>query len=345
MTYDYALLIRPAANRVFGGQAGALVRAELAVASNHLLERRIDPGGLEEIGGVEYLTFRSATDLGEAGIDADVVANLSSGFALFERVAGDLLRPVVTTPLDRYDDDLVTIQRYAGKTNEAFTKLLLNVALFVAEGAFAALTADRRVVVLDPLCGRGTILNQALLYGADALGIDADPRDTQAYATFLKTWLQDKRIKHQLDAGAGRNRFRVSIGRKGAAGSSERQLVDMVDADTTAAATLFGRNSVDVLVADLPYGVQHGSRTEARGLARRPGDLLDDALPVWRTVVRPGGAIALSWNVKTIARTDVAAGLTQAGFEVVEPAEDCTFEHRVDRTITRDLIVARRPSV
>ncbi len=344
MTYEYALLIRPAANRVFGGQAGALVRAELAVASAHLLEGRIEPGNLEQIGGVEYLTFRSASDLRQAGTDADVVANLSSGFALFERIDDDLLRPVVTTPFDRYDDDLVTIQRYAGKTNEAFTKLLLNVALFVADGAFVALGAGQRVVVLDPLCGRGTSLNQALLYGADALGIDADARDTQAYATFLKTWLQDKRIKHQLDAGVGRNRFRVSIGRKGASGVADRQLVDVVEADTTTAATHFGRNAVDVLVADLPYGVQHGSRTGAGGLSRRPGDLLDEALPVWRTVVKPGGAIALSWNLKTIARPDVAAALAQAGFEVTEPPEGCTFEHRVDRTITRDLIVGHRPS-
>ena len=289
--------------------------------------------------------MRSDVDLSVPGPAADVVANLSSALALFERVGDDLLRPVTTTPLARYDDDLVTIQRYAGKTNEAFTKLLLNLALFVADGAFAALGDRRRVVVLDPLCGRGTSLNQALLYGADALGIDADARDVQAYATFLKTWLQDKRLKHQLDAGAGRGRFRATIGRKGAAGSEERQLLDVATADTTSAATLFGRNAVDVIVADLPYGVQHGSRTESRGLARRPADLLGDALPVWKTVVRPGGAIALSWNVKTMTRADVVDALAEVGLEVIEPVEGYTFEHRVDRTITRDLVVARRPSV
>ena len=346
MTHDYALLIRPSANRVFGGHAGALVRAELSMASTHLLDGRIHPGNLTEIGGVEYLTFTSDDDLSEQGVARDVVSNLSSAFALFARVdRGDLLRPIALAPFDRYDDDLVTIQRYAGKTNEAFTKLLLNVALFCADGAFAALGTRHRVVVFDPLCGRGTSLNQALLYGADALGIDHDLRDVQAYATFLKTWLQDKRLKHQLDASAGRDRFRVTIGRKGAEGSGDRQLVDVVSADTTAAATHFGRNNVDVIVADLPYGVQHGSRTEAGGLSRRPGDLLASALGVWRTVVRPGGAIAVSWNLKTLSRADVAATMDDAGFEVHDLAESYTFEHRVDRTITRDLVVARRPSV
>ncbi len=346
MTHDYALLIRPSANRVFGGHAGALVRAELSMASTHLLDGRIHPGNLAEIGGVEYLKFTCDGDLSEPGVAQDVVSNLSSAFALFEFVdGGDLLRPVALAPFDRYDDDLVTIQRYAGKTNEAFTKLLLNVALFCADGAFAALGARNRVVVFDPLCGRGTSLNQALLYGADALGIDSDVRDVQAYATFLKTWLQDKRIKHQLDAAAGRARFRVTIGRKGTEGAGGRQLVDVVSADTTSAATHFGRNAADVIVADLPYGVQHGSRTEAGGLSRRPGDLLGDALPVWRTVVRPGGAIALSWNLKTLSRADIATCMNEGGFEVIDLAEGYTFEHRVDRTITRDLIVARRPSV
>lgn len=58
-------------------------------------------------------------------------------------------------------------------------------------------------------------------------------------------------------------------------------------ADTRTAVEHLGKGSVDVIVTDLPCGVQHGSTT---GSSRRrsPLDLLTAALPVWRSVLRPG---------------------------------------------------------
>ena len=60
--------------------------------------------------------------------------------------------------------------------------------------------------MLDGGCGcstrcavAGTTLNQALMYGYDAAGIDLDRKDFDAYAAFLGTWLKRKRLKHQLD--------------------------------------------------------------------------------------------------------------------------------------------------
>ena len=55
---------------------------------------------------------------------------------------------------------------------------------------------DGPLTVLDPLCGRGTTINQALMYGYDGIGIELDGKDVDAYAAFLKTWLRRKRIKH-----------------------------------------------------------------------------------------------------------------------------------------------------
>ena len=323
----FALLVRPAANRVFGGDAGRLLAAELTAVTQADAE-------LTRIAGVEYVTFD------RPDVDLRWIAALSSTYALFERDA-ECLRPVELPTVDRYDDDLVTTQRYVGKTNEAFTKLLVNLALATAGRVPGDGAGPLRI--LDPLCGRGTTLNQALTYGADALGIDLDAKDTQQYATFLTTWLQDKRIKHQVDPTARKGRrVRVEIGTKGAAHAGERQLVDVVTGDTTDAPTAFGRNTVDAIVADLPYGVQHGARTPDR-LDRRPDDLLQTALPAWRTTLRPGGAVALSWNTKVLARDRLVALLGDAGYDVTGIGADGAFTHRVDRTITRDLVVARRP--
>ena len=332
----YALLVRPAANRVFGGDAAALLTSELRVVDRLALGGRLDDVDRTTLAGVDYVTFTTTGSVDHA--TASVLATLSSTYALFER-SGELLRPTPAVPLDRYDDDLVTTQRYVGKTNETFTRLLVNVGL-AASGRFG--TSAR---ILDPLCGRGTTLHHALLLGGDALGIDVDAKDTQAYATFLRTWLQEKRIKHQLDATAGRKRFRLTIGEKGAARAGDRQLVDVATADTTAAPALFGRGTVDVIAADLPYGVQHGARSGgASTLSRRPDDLLAEALPAWRAVLRPGGGMALSWNARMLRREHLLELLDAAGFELPDLGHGADFSHRVDRTITRDVVVARRPA-
>lgn len=323
---SYALLVRPAANRVFAGDAARLMRAELRVVAGASV---FDVAGAV-ISGVEYVTFDGDPPLAD-------MASLSSTYALFERVHGSLLLPVELPIIDRYDVDLVTTQRYIGKTNETFTKLLVNVGL-----AAAGHSPGAHVRILDPLCGRGTTLNQALTYGADALGVDIDAKDTAAYATFLTTWLQEKRVKHHVDRAAGRRRFRLTIGPKSGSGADERQLVDVVTGDTAEVAAAFGKASVDVIATDLPYGVQHGSRA-GQGLARRPDELLDIALPAWHEVLRRGGAAALSWNTNVLTRARLVSLLDGAGFEPTEIGNDGAFVHRVDRTITRDLVVAMRP--
>ena len=188
----YALLVLPSANRVYAGDAITLTRAELAVVDRGALGRRLVDIDASTIGGLDYVAFE-AEELDEPALA--VLANLSAMYALFEQ-CGELLRPIELRRLDRLDDDLLTIQRYPGKTNEQFTKLLLNVTLMTS--AFAGQMTSGRLLVVDPLCGRGTTLSQALVYGYDAVGIDIDRTGTDAYGTFLRTWLQRKRLKHRL---------------------------------------------------------------------------------------------------------------------------------------------------
>jgi SAM-dependent methyltransferase len=341
----YALLILPAANRVYAQAAPRLTLAELEVFNRSLLGGRI--GELEEtsIAGVPYATF-SVEALGER--EAALLANLSSIYALFER-DGELLRPVPLRRLDRFDDDLVTIQRYQGKTNEQFTKLLLNVTLCAT--AFAGELLGRRFRVMDPLCGRGTTLNQALLYGFDAAGMDVDARDFDAYAGFIQTWLKNKRLKHQASVAPVRRHHRT-IGRRlqvtlaatrEAYRAGDAQDLEVVNADTTQALEFFRRGAFDVLVADLPYGVQHGSRTAERGLRRGPAELLAAALRAWTELLRPGGAVGVSWNTHVARRDQLTASMASAGLQVLDGDPYGRFQHRVDQAIVRDVLVARRP--
>ncbi|QYC39613.1 hypothetical protein Nocox_09965 [Nonomuraea coxensis DSM 45129] len=341
----YALLILPAFNRVYADSSVRLTRSELAVFGARGL--RAEPSGSEEhaFGGVPYVTFETAAPLAEW--DVALLSNLSSVYALFavegEEKGEPLLRPLPVRPLDRLSSDLITIQKYAGKTNEHFTKLLLNVtALASGKGL------GERLSVFDPLCGRGTTLNQALMYGYDAYGLDVDAKDFEAYTGFIKTWLRNKRLKHTAEvvpvrrerALAGR-RLNVTFGlSKEAVKAGDVQHLAVVNADTLRSREFFKPRSFDLVVTDAPYGVQHGSRGGS-GLSRSPLELLRQAVPVWAELLRPGGAMGIAWNTYGGKREELAAILTAAGLRVMDYPD---FEHWVDQAIVRDVIVAAKPS-
>jgi SAM-dependent methyltransferase len=344
------MLVSPSANRVYARTAGALTVAELGVLGETMLHGRLGEARTEQLAGVDYVTFEG--DLDEQALAH--VANVSTALALFERLPagrpGDVatLRPVALHRLDCLDDDLLTILKYQGKTNELFTKLLLNVTVLASAAAGRMLTD--RLHVLDPLCGRGTTLNQALMYGWHAAGVDADERDVEAYAAFLPRWLKEKRLKHT----AGTSRLRRdgrTLGRrfdaalavdKEAWAAGDTITVSVAQADTLETPTIYRAGSVDAVVTDAPYGVQHGSRSGG-ALQRSPLDLLAAAVPGWATVLRPGGAIGIAVNVRTSPRADTCAVLADAGLEPVESPAYRGFEHRVDQAIVRDVVVATKP--
>jgi SAM-dependent methyltransferase len=340
----YAFLVLPSFNRVYADAASHLAQAELAVFNQAVLGRRISEVGAVSIAGAPYVTFES-DDLSPD--DVARLANLSFLYALF-RVEGDLLRPLELRRLDRFDDDLITIQKYAGKTNEQFTKLLLNVTLL--SSGFAGELLTRRFSVLDPLCGRGTTLNQAVMYGFDAYGVDIDRKDVEAYALFIQRWLKDKRLKHKADfAPVRRNRQVVArrlsadfAATKDEYQAGDLQHLDVVNAESSQTVEFFRAESADLVVTDAPYGVQHGSQTAAKGIRRSPLELIAECAPVWARALRPGGALGISMNTFVARRDEVAAALSAAGLQVLDEGPYLDFRHRVDQAIQRDIVVARK---
>lgn len=341
----FGILIMPAANRVYAESSASLMAAELEVFNQSVLGGSLGDVGGESIGGVPYLTF-TAAELPERAVR--FLSNLSSLFALFRLAEDGALYPVALSKLDRLDDDLLTIQKYSGKTNEHFTKMLLNATIMST--AFPEAMLERPLRVFDPMCGRGTTLNQALMYGYDAFGVDIDHKDFEAYSGFLRTWLQRKRLKHTIEAGPVRrdrkllgHRFEATLGlsREDYKAGATRQLT-VVNADTLASEAFFPAGRFDVVVTDAPYGVQHGSRN-AGGLSRSPLSLLEDAVPVWVRLLRPGGALGISWNTFVADREAAVAVLSSQGLDVFDDGPYRGFRHRVDQSIMRDIIVARKP--
>jgi SAM-dependent methyltransferase len=337
---SYALLVSPSANRVYARSAVELTVSELAVLGETVLPGRLGPAAPERIAGVPYVVFDA--DLDDEG--RRYVAAVSTAFALFERAGGDHFRPVRLDRLDRFDDDLLTILKYPGKTNELFTQLLLLLTV-LASGSATRMLTDR-LRVLDPMCGRGTTLNQVLMWGWHAAGVDVDTGDFEAYSAFLSRWLQDKRLKHTATAARLRRdgrtlgrRFDVEVATsKEAWAAGDTQTLTTALADTREAAAIFKAASFDAVVADAPYGVQHGSRAGS-GLQRRPLELLAEALPGWARLLKPGGAVGIAINLRTCPREEALSLLASAGLEPRDTPAYRGFEHRVDQAIQRDVVV------
>lgn len=335
----YLTLLSPSANRVYRQATAQLAAAELAVTAP--FASRITP---TRIGTADALSF-TADELDEL-----VLAAQSAQLLTFERV-GELLRPIELPELKVLDDDLVTIPKYQGKTNEGFTRLLLHLTL-------AQVQRPGPLAVLDPLAGRGTTLLAAWQAGHHGFGVEADAKAFEALAGYLKTYLRTKRLKHSAQVSPVRREGRT-LGRRLDAevrlaeathdqparpGLPTLQMT-VFTGDTRDSAALFGKKRFDAIVTDAPYGVVHGAEQgrNQRGDRQRdraPGELLAEAIPVWRSQLKPGGALGIAWNTFTLQRAELTALLTAADLTVFDDGPWRQFAHRVDASINRDLAVA-----
>jgi hypothetical protein len=348
----YRLLIHPSANRVYGQAAPALAAAELRTVADLVLPGRVGPVEIVATGRASSLRFSATAALDERA--GRIVATCAAALVLFEERADGadvVLAPVDAAPLACHPDDLLTTLKYAGKTNEQFTALMVNLALAASARGFDAVLAGDGVRLLDPLCGRGTTLNQALVYGLDAVGIEQQDKEVEAYLGFVRQWLRDHRVKHRSEAhtvGRGPARSRsarhTTVTITAGAGGGRDQTLEVIADDTVNVRDHLKGSSVDAIVGDLPYGVHHAARTDEWGASRNPATLLRDALPVWRRVLRGGGGLCVAFNTNVIGRDEVDTALAEHGLAPVDAVTDGRFAHRVDRAIRRDLALAVKPA-
>jgi hypothetical protein len=336
---DHLILLAPSANRVYASEADRLVAAELKILLGAHDHPPIVPVNLA---GIEYLA------VAEDSLDEQVMwalGRLSGFYAVFQREHDRLLPIEVSTP-DLFDDDLVTIPKYPGKTNEQFTRLLINVTL-----ASMRRPTGGPVSILDPLCGRGTTLSTAMTLGCNAAGVEAELRAVEAYAAYLRTYWRRKRLKHSLELSPVRREGKIMGKRLEAevipVGRDRPVALTVFSGDTRQSAALFGKRTFDAVLADAPYGVVHGSQTDVRGSSgkrdRSAAGLISDALPVWARQLKTGGALGLSWNAIGLRRERLLELVSDAGLEPLDFGPYRDFEHRVDSSIRRDIVVAIKP--
>ena len=99
------------------------------------------------------------------------------------------------------------------------------------------------------------------------------------------------------------------------------------------------RRPAHVLVADLPYGVQHAP-VESGRKPESFQSLLRRSLPLWHGCLAPEGVIALSFNEFTLASQNVISILSENGFTPFRDACFTDLRHEVEQAVSRNVVFA-----
>jgi tRNA G10 N-methylase Trm11 len=120
--------------------------------------------------------------------------------------------------------------------------------------------------------------------------------------------------------------------------------IELIAGNSLYANKYYKKNYFDIIVGDLPYGVQHGNVTNERqtSLTRNPTELLNACLPSWLEVLKPKGIITLAWNSNVLPRNKMEQLFEEQGLIVKNDGPYLQFEHKVDQSILRDIIVAQK---
>ena len=334
----YALLLKPHANVRYRQSLQKLALIEL----NCLLESwgvHDACPAVESIAGEPFLVFETNN------LSQGAWRELSRHSSVC--LAAQVLDNGALVPLERdvqtfLPDDLPHVLKYKGKTNADFTYMMLHCAK--AASSFASVQEPLRV--FDPMCGKATTLFCALCEGYDAVGMDMDHKALQEADSYLERSLKMHRIKHKrsqqsrtVGGGSVKSVTYQAAANAQAMRGGETLSLELMQADAVKCAEILKAGSVHLIVSDLPYGVQHAPK-EGGGMSSLT-KLVRRVAPGCMRVLQSGGALAFSFNLNTLRRTDVEDALREAGLEPLEgPYAD--FSHWVEQAVDRDVVVARK---
>lgn len=341
----YAILYHPGHNRVYFDTSIALSASEFAIVAQKL-SSPVSSIRSDKIEGLDVLLFECESTLTSA--DIDCLCDLSFLYAIFEVVDSEksLLKPVRKTRVDFVDDSISQILKYTGKTNEIFTRMMINLAAYSLDN----MPSDRPIRLLDPIAGKGTTLYEGLIKGYDVHGIEIGESVVNEAYVFVKRFFETAKYKFEHEqkriSGPGKeftalkHSFTVAPTKEDFKAKNTRTL-EITSGNSVNAKYFYKKNYFDILVGDLPYGVQHGNVTNEKqtSLTRNPSELLDVCLPVWSELLRQGGVMALAWNVNVLDRHKAEKIFEKHGLTVLNDGEYGKFEHRVDQAIVRDVMV------
>ena len=332
-----ALKITPQRSTQYANMTAKLAGPELLASPLGVAMSDVTPITLA---GQDYLLVTADETRFSLPAMLDILSRMgatSEVYEYFEQIAdvqGPLLRPAEPRFTPFVPLEMAEARRYKGKTNEIFTRVLLNAAIFA--GGYGEQCTER-LRILDPLAGGCTTLFLALASGYDAFGIELERQNVETSAVFVKQYLASEGFHYKEVDERGRKagrRYQFEIGPK-----EKTRLLVLAHGDTCEASLHMrevpGGPHVHAIVGDLPYGIQHFGEISA---------LLSRALPEWERMLLPGGTLALAWNATRIERASMVALLEHhTSLRVRNEPPYTQFVHTVDRVIKkRDFVVGVR---
>jgi len=347
--FKYLILQHPGHNRVYYNLSGELALAELKISSGRLDANCVSIE-IVEIEKVRYLALSSQEEITD--YDLQTLSRLSFVFAIFrvDQIKGKpCFIPISKYNYEYVDSKISSLQKYAGKTNELFTKMMINVALLSSNFDYTD-----KIKLLDPVAGKGTTLYEGVVYGFDVTGIEVEAKSVHACNIFFKKYLEEEHYKHTANTKQvfGKNKkeaiyakeFEYATTKEGFRSNDLRKKLSLVNGSSQDASKYFKKDSFHVIVGDLPYGIAHGNTTGKahKSITRNPSELLDQCLPEWFQVLKKGGAIVVAWNSFVVSKRQLEDVFIKHGFTVFTETPYDNFEHMVDKSIKRDIIVAKK---
>jgi hypothetical protein len=335
----YLLLCHPGHNEVYFENSKDIVINELhALASMRGL--KLHDVRYETVADVTYLAFE-IIDKNDTN-NLDLLSRSSAFYAMFgvEDESNEKLYPIKLNNGFLFPANNSKILKYSGKTNEQFTRLMINMALSACVTDVSV--RGEAVTVLDPLMGKGTTLFEAVTMGYNSIGIDISKQYVKEVETFFIKYLETGKYKHKKSYENKHKLTKIMFSDTKERYDAKQTLSMQLIADDTASVREYiGSRSVDIIVCDLPYGVQHFTKSgvgQASG-SRHSKGMVETAMPHWAECLKRGGTVALSFNEYTTKRADLTAILEHNNLTVLDGIYS-GFSHRVDHAVIRDLIIA-----
>ncbi len=335
----YALLLKPHANVRYRQSLKKLALLELdCMLSSWGLDAKPH---VEEMMYEPFLVFETdrMTDAAWAEISRHSAVCLAA-----EQMENGCLRPLERHAQGVLPDDLPHVLKYKGKTNADFTLMMLHCAKAASDFA----RADTPLTVADPMCGKATTLFCAMCEGHDGIGVDMDQKALQETDGYLERSLKWHRIKHKRTeqsrtlSGGGSVRAASYVIAPDAQAMKDGKVIrcDLMGGDAARFGEMVKPSSVHLIASDLPYGVQHAPK-EKGGLSTL-GRLVARVAPGCLKALKPGGALAFSFNLNTLRRKEVEQVLANAGLHVLSEGPYADFSHWVEQAVERDIVIARK---
>ena len=148
-------------------------------------------------------------------------------------------------------------------------------------------------VILDPFCGSGTILTEAMLMGyKNLIGSDISPKAIEDTKKNVE-WIKNKfNIQHST--------FNIQI------------------KDATTLSNNLKQNSIDAIITEPFLGPQRGKKNIGEIIAELE-KLYSDSLTEFRKILKPKGRIVMIWPVFHVSQSTHSIRPNINGFKIINP--------------------------